>query len=75
MLEGWICPRCKRINAPWVEHCDYFEPTKTNIDICDHQWVLETVSTAGTTYRCRICDKIKIEPYNTDGYINNITNY
>ena len=21
MMEGWLCPRCKRINAPWVSQC------------------------------------------------------
>lgn len=20
--EGWICPRCQKVHAPWVEHCD-----------------------------------------------------
>lgn len=19
---GWVCPRCGRVNAPWVAHCD-----------------------------------------------------
>lgn len=19
---GWICPRCGRVNAPWIDHCD-----------------------------------------------------
>ncbi len=22
MREGWKCPRCERINAPWLSHCD-----------------------------------------------------
>lgn len=21
MQEGWLCPRCKRINAPWISQC------------------------------------------------------
>lgn len=25
MMEGWICPRCKRVNAPWVSHCSCFD--------------------------------------------------
>lgn len=20
--EGWVCPRCDKVNAPWVDHCD-----------------------------------------------------
>lgn len=76
MLEGWICPRCKRINAPWVEHCDCAdEALKTNNINCYHQWIPETVSTAGTTYRCVICGKTKTQHYNTDSYIHNVVKY
>lgn len=21
MEEGWLCPRCKKVNAPWVPFC------------------------------------------------------
>lgn len=21
MMEGWLCPRCRRVNAPWVSQC------------------------------------------------------
>lgn len=21
MMEGWLCPRCKKVNAPWVSQC------------------------------------------------------
>ena len=73
MLEGWICPRCKRVNAPWVDHCDC--SLKTNNINCCHQWVPGTVSTAGTMYVCAICGATKMEHYNTDGYVRNITNY
>ena len=24
MKEGWICPRCKRVNAPHIAHCICF---------------------------------------------------
>lgn len=20
-MEGWLCPRCKKVNAPWVSQC------------------------------------------------------
>jgi hypothetical protein len=22
--QGWICPRCNRVNAPWVSKCDCY---------------------------------------------------
>lgn len=25
MNEGWLCPRCKKINAPWVSSCSCSE--------------------------------------------------
>jgi hypothetical protein len=21
MLEGWVCPKCGRVNAPFIDHC------------------------------------------------------
>ena len=47
----------------------------TNNINCCHQWVPGTVSTAGTMYVCAICGATKMEHYNTDGYVRNITNY
>lgn len=29
-MQGWKCPRCGRINAPWKSHCDCTEEPKTN---------------------------------------------
>ena len=26
--HGWICPRCARVNAPWVPNCDCKEPAE-----------------------------------------------
>lgn len=29
MMQGWQCPKCKRINAPWVGTCPcYYENQK-----------------------------------------------
>lgn len=25
MQEGWLCPRCKKVNAPWVPQCSCFD--------------------------------------------------
>lgn len=29
MMEGWLCPRCKKINAPWVSQCTCTECHET----------------------------------------------
>jgi hypothetical protein len=26
MNEGWVCPKCGRVFAPWVSQCSYCEP-------------------------------------------------
>lgn len=40
--DGWRCPRCNRINAPWVRQCDCSPSTYTYDDItvnpCDKWW-------------------------------------
>lgn len=77
MKEGWICPRCKKINAPFISSCNCKENNSNNFNINSsvdeicwnngyHQWEYCGVSTAGSTYRCRVCGKIKTENYNVD---------
>ena len=83
MLEGWICPVCNRVNAPWVEHCDCYKNTRnsnfsnetpcSDKDCCKHKWVVTGVSTAGTHYRCAYCGDIKTITYNENNYITEIT--
>lgn len=42
--QGWECPRCGRINAPWVRQCDCSPSTSTDIwdkitvNPCDNWW-------------------------------------
>lgn len=77
MKEGWICPRCKKVNAPFTPSCDCKENSHTNyalqVDCINgyHQWECTGVSTAGSTYRCRVCGKTKTENYDVD--MSNIT--
>jgi predicted ATP-dependent serine protease len=26
MQEGWVCPKCGRVFAPWVGSCGYCQP-------------------------------------------------
>ena len=28
MNEGWVCPKCGKVNAPWKESCDCVEIVK-----------------------------------------------
>ena len=39
--KGWECPRCGRINAPWVRQCDCSPSTSWNkitVNPCDEWW-------------------------------------
>ena len=29
--QGWVCPKCGRVNAPHVDHCPCSEPGSTNV--------------------------------------------
>ena len=78
MKEGWICPRCKKVNAPFIPFCDCQEKNYTNyanqVDCINgyHKWECCGVDTGGTTYRCRVCGKFEKEkPY--DKQRNHIT--
>lgn len=78
MKEGWICPRCGSINAPFIGQCtcksnimaEPLDIQKSNdISEClqgNHKWECCGVSTGGSTYRCRICGKTKTENYDVD---------
>ena len=43
--DGWRCPRCGKINAPWVRQCDcpssittYTTWDKITVNPCDNWW-------------------------------------
>ena len=58
MKEGWLCPRCGKVNAPFVGQCscnnkkyrqNYRKP-------CSHDWVFDDMDDSGTCfYHCSIC--------------------
>lgn len=61
MQEGWICPRCGKVNAPFIGSCDC-KPVASNYD-CVHDWEATTggATTEGCYVQlvCRKCGKQK----------------
>lgn len=39
MKEGWLCPRCNKVNAPWVSQCSckdfYSNKNNCNLNITE----------------------------------------
>lgn len=35
MTEGWLCPRCKKVNAPWVPQCTCGEDQNSTTNIAE----------------------------------------
>ena len=52
--QGWICPKCQRVYAPWVDKCQYCDGstiTNTPPTICPYQWwYINPISTTTTTH-------------------------
>lgn len=64
MKEGWICPRCGKVNAPFIDQCtcksDNSTTSNFNTD-CIHDWVLNGIGSgiSGMVYKycCAKCGK------------------
>lgn len=77
MEQGWLCPKCGRVNAPLTPYCDCYmlAHNKTTNDICKHEWVCNGASSNGFYYMCKLCGITKFEPHNTDHVtITTVTN-
>lgn len=52
MNEGWLCPRCKRVNAPWVSSCPCHEISESRLNLyastADFDWDKTQFATART---------------------------
>ena len=71
MKEGWICPRCGKVNAPFIGWCDCKPDEQMNNASCcngKHEWMLigrngnQTFATM--IFRCKKCGVFKSERYN-----------
>ena len=54
--KGWECPRCGRINAPWVRQCDcspstYTSWDKITVNPCDKKWWTEITCSDDNTFK------------------------
>lgn len=69
MKEGWICPRCGKVNAPFIASCDCKPdiPVSNANSQCgcggEHEWHISscwnTTIGSGCTYICSKCGKMK----------------
>lgn len=64
MKEGWICPRCGKVNAPFINQCACKSNNLavSNFDVdCTHDWVWDSISSdTGSImykYHCAKCGK------------------
>lgn len=72
---GWICPRCGRVHAPWVDTCNCIVTmTTTTMNFCDHEWYPLSIGTHGVKYECSKCGLTKTESYDPDCSGTIITN-
>lgn len=66
--KGWECPRCGRINAPWVRQCDCSRNDKWDITWCKDDsampwWYDYKVKCNGTSAQTQIdSETFKIHP-------------
>lgn len=51
--DGWRCPRCGRINAPWVRQCDCSPSTwdKITVNPCDEWWKPQITCSDDNTFK------------------------
>ena len=64
MNEGWVCPRCGRVNALFTLYCDCkanISQLAPNPKHCDHIWEYDSIRTNGTHYICKKCGKQRLK--------------
>lgn len=36
--QGWICPRCGKVHAPWIASCDCHKATNNTVPKANEVW-------------------------------------
>lgn len=81
MKEGWICPRCGRVNAPFIGWCNCKPDEVVSNASCNGKHEREIISGGGNqtcatmTFRCKKCGVVKSEICNWQNYIGNYPHY
>lgn len=56
MSNPWLCPRCSKVNAPWLPHCYCPAQEKSQSekikDIIGEKWVLLFTDDMGEVFQC-----------------------
>ena len=65
MNNGWVCPKCGAVWAPYVRECykcnAYTLGHPFKVEVCDHMWVNEPnadTTTQGFIKRCAKCGAV-----------------
>lgn len=63
--EGWICPICGTVNAPWMAQCNCRIERIVRCEDCKHCEIIDYYTTRGEkyiiAYRCMMHDGFKNE--------------
>lgn len=76
-IRGWVCPRCGRVNSPYIKHCDCSPPEKSNYGNVDYRYDIDWVKAPTVTvpdrmvYTGNACKNCPTNPANGgDGHCN-----
>lgn len=65
--KGWECPRCGRINAPWVRQCDCSARKYTitcDDNTTDNEWWKQYVTSTSDTFKIHPDDTVYTTAHN-----------